>query len=701
MSTPLRVLILEDRPADAALVLHELRRAGFMLDWQRAETAPEYLAGLDSPLDLILADYDLPAFNALQALQLLHERGLDIPFIIVSGTIGEERAVLAIKQGATDYLLKDRLARLGPAVQQALEQKRLRDAKRDTEAALQQSEALNQAVLDSLPTRMAVLDKDGTIIAVNAAWRRLAQPNGGAELPGTGVGINYLAACRQVSGEGAATALAICEGIQAVLDGGHDHFNLEYPYRTPVERRWFAMNVTPMTGARGGVVLAYTDITERKRAEEQLRQHAFYDSLTGLPNRALFLDRLERAVARARRSKKYMFAVLFLDLDRFKTINDSLGHLVGDQLVIAMARRVEACVRGSDTVARFGGDEFAILLDDIAGVTAATLVAEYIQAQLMEPITLLGNEVVTTASIGIALSTTGYKQPEEILRDADIALYRAKAQGKARYELFDTAMYMQIVGLLQLEAELRRAVQQQELCLYYQPIVSLDDGMIVGVEALIRWRHPERGLIAPAEFIPLAEETGLIVPLGEWGLQTACAQMKAWHDEGLPHLCVAVNLSARQFRHKGISTLIERVVGETGLDPQYLRLELTESNIMDNVEETITVLHELRATGVQLAVDDFGTGYSSLSYLKRFPISILKIDRSFMSDTITDPNGTAIITAMIAMAHSLSLQVIAEGVETNGQLAFLQAQRCDAIQGYLFSRPLPASAVMSFVREGR
>jgi EAL domain-containing protein (putative c-di-GMP-specific phosphodiesterase class I) len=288
-----------------------------------------------------------------------------------------------------------------------------------------------------------------------------------------------------------------------------------------------------------------------------------------------------------------------------------------------------------------------------------------------------------------------------MLRDADIALYRAKAQGKARYELFDTAMYMQIVALLQLEADLRRAVHQQELCLYYQPIVSLDDGVIVGVEALIRWRHPERGLIGPAEFIPLAEETGLIVQLGEWGLQTACAQMKAWHDAGSPPLCVAVNLSARQFRHKGISSLIERVVGETGLDPQYLRLELTESNIMDNVEETITLLHELRATGVQLAVDDFGTGYSSLSYLKRFPISILKIDRSFVSDTTTDPNGSAIITAMIAMAHSLSLQVIAEGVETRDQLAFLRAQRCDAIQGFLFSRPLPAAAVMTFVRGGR
>jgi diguanylate cyclase (GGDEF)-like protein/PAS domain S-box-containing protein len=433
------------------------------------------------------------------------------------------------------------------------------------------------------------------------------------------------------------------------------------------------------------------DITERKQAEERLRQHALADALTGLPNRVLFTDHLHLAVEQSKRSRDYRFAVLFLDLDRFKMINDSLGHTVGDQLLVAIARQLEHCLRAGDTVARLGGDEFAILLNDIAHFDDAIRVAERVLHDLKLPFNLDGHEVFTTASIGIALSNNRYEVAEAVLRDADTAMYRAKAEGKARYEVFDMVMHARVVALLQLENDLRRAIERDEFCLHYQPIVELADGSITGFEALVRWQHPERGLVRPAEFVPVAEETGLIVPLGRWVLRAACAQMRRWHmlSPAHRHLKLSVNLSGKEFAQADLCAQIEQTLAVTHFDPHCLQLEITESVLMENAGTIVSMLWRLRELGVELALDDFGTGYSSLSYLRRFPIQTLKIDRSFMR--VEEDENAEIVRTIILLARNMRKDVVAEGVETPTQRAILRALDCTYAQGYLFSAPQDAA----------
>ncbi len=436
------------------------------------------------------------------------------------------------------------------------------------------------------------------------------------------------------------------------------------------------------------------EIAERQRAEARLQHTATHDTLTNLPNRVLFMERLRQSIKRAKQRPKHLFAVFFIDLDRFKLINDSLGHLAGDQLLIAVANRLEVCIRPGDMVARLGGDEFVILLDNIRDISQATNVANRIQNELAVPVNLNGHTIFTTASIGITISTQKYKRPEDFLRDADTAMYHAKSQGKARHELFDTAQHTQVVTRLRLETELRQAIERQEFQIYYQPIVSLTNGQITGVEALLRWQHPQRGLIGPKDFIPLAEETRLIVPIGEWVLHTACAQTRAWHAAGYDTLRLAVNVSTHQFQQQNLPDLIKAVLSETGL-AYALTLEITESVILKDKDKelALTALNELRAMGVRISIDDFGLG-SSLNNLKLLPLDTLKIDQTFVRGMTASPGGgddAAIITAIITMAHSLGMKVIAEGVETEEQLAFLQAQQCNEIQGYLVSPPVPAN----------
>lgn len=432
------------------------------------------------------------------------------------------------------------------------------------------------------------------------------------------------------------------------------------------------------------------EISDRQRAEKQLIHGAFHDTLTALPNRALFMDRLEHAVERTKRSKDYLIAVLFLDLDRFKIVNDSLGHMVGDQLLLAITSRIKTCLRSGDTFARLGGDEFTILLEDIKDISDAERVANRIQEELKLPFNLNGHEVFTTASIGIALSKTAYDRPEQLLRDADTAMYRAKALGKARHEVFDTAMHKSAIALLQLETDLRRAIERQEFRLHYQPIVSIENCKLVGFEALIRWQHPDRGFISPAEFITVAEETGLIVPIGWWIFREACYQMHLWQKKfpTNPPLTISVNISAKQFSRPELSEKIKQILQETSLDPCTLKLELTESAIMENAESATVMLSQLRKLGVQLYMDDFGTGYSSLSYLQRFPINTLKIDRSFIIGIGTGDENREIVRTIVALARNLGMNVTAEGVETDEQLAFLRTLECDFGQGYFFSEPV-------------
>lgn len=435
-----------------------------------------------------------------------------------------------------------------------------------------------------------------------------------------------------------------------------------------------------------GLIHVVRDITKRKETEKQLEHQAFYDQLTNLPNRTLFTTYLEHVNERTIRDKSYQFAVLFIDLDRFKIINDSLGHIVGDLLLIAVARRLEACIRPEDMISRFGGDEYVIFLENIKDVSDTVRLADRIQKELTSPFDLDGQEVFITTSIGIALSSSGYNREEDIIREADSAMYRAKANGRACYEIFDSRMHDTAMKLLQLEADLRRAVKNQEFIVNYQPIMSLTTDRIVGVEALLRWQHPQRGIISPMEFIPLAEETGLISTIGEWILRTACAQNMKWQNEGFDPLLMKVNFSVRQFKRKDLLDVVKKAIEETNMPSHLLDVEITESIATE--DHCILLLNELSAMGVHISIDDFGTGYSSLGYLKQLPINAIKIDKSFVKDIALETNAEGIVKAIIAMAHNLKIRVVAEGVETEEQKSFLQAHHCDEMQGYLFSPPV-------------
>jgi diguanylate cyclase (GGDEF)-like protein len=432
------------------------------------------------------------------------------------------------------------------------------------------------------------------------------------------------------------------------------------------------------------------ELVERKRAEERLAYDALHDALTGLPNRTLFFDRLGQKIEHARRHPEDLFAVLFIDLDRFKVVNDSLGHTVGDQMLVATAQRLTQCLRSEDTVSRLSGDEFAILLSDIRDISDAIRVAERVQTKLTSTSMIENLNRVTTASIGIAVYKDSYTHPQELLRDSDSAMYRAKAMGGGHYVIFDDAMYANAMALMQMEADLKRAVENNEWQVYYQPIVRLPDKEIIGMEALLRWNHPQRGIIFPAEFIHIAEDTGLILPIGKYVLQEACAQVKAWRKGKYPTLWVSVNLSGRQFQDQNLLSIVQQNL--IGFKPteEILHLEITESVAMKDLSQSTRILNELDQLGVKVSLDDFGIGYSSLGYLNRFPIRILKIDRSFINDINENRNSEAIISAIISMGHALKLEVVAEGVETDEQLAFLQSISCDEIQGYLISPPLPA-----------
>src|SRR6266446_348738 len=436
-----------------------------------------------------------------------------------------------------------------------------------------------------------------------------------------------------------------------------------------------------------------------QESKDHFRHAAFHDALTHLPNRALLAENLKFVIERAKQHEDYQFAVLFLDLDRFKNVNDSLGHSIGDQLLIAMARRLESCIREVDMVARLGGDEFAILLDGIPNQAEATNMCRRIQEKLQSPFNLSGHEVFTTTSIGIALSSTGYDHPENMLRDADTAMYRAKAQGKACYEVFDKGMHTHAVYLLQMENDLRRAIDRDELRVYYQPIVALDSGQLAGFEALIRWQHPERGFINPADFIPLAEDTGLIVPLGLWILKRACRQLCQWQWQSPANrsLFISVHLSGKQVAQPDLVENIRDILEETNVDAKYLKLEITESAVMENAELAARLLKRLHELGVQLSIDDFGTGYSSLSYLHRFPVNTLKIDRSFVGRIGEAAENIEIVRTVISLAENMGMEVVAEGVETLSQLSQLRKLNCQYGQGYLFSRPVDAASVTQWI----
>jgi diguanylate cyclase (GGDEF)-like protein/PAS domain S-box-containing protein len=560
-------------------------------------------------------------------------------------------------------------------------------------AALQESEERFRSAFDHAAIGMALVAPDGRWLQVN---RSLCEIIGYSEQELRATNFQEITHEEDLQ--------IVVGNISQVLAGKITTYQTEKRYvhqaGHPV---WVLLSVSPVRVPQTNslrFIFQIQDITDRKRAEEQLLHDALHDGLTGLPNRALFTDRLNLAIARAKRRDDYGFTVLFLDLDRFKTINDSLGHLVGDQLLIGIARRLESCLRTGDTVARLGGDEFTILLDDIGEDPGDVIhLTERIKKELGRPFNLGGHEVFTSVSIGIAPSTTGYERPDDVLRDADTAMYRAKSLGKARHVVFDGEMHARAVNLLQLETDLRRAIERHEFLVYYQPIITLATGQLYGFEALVRWRHPKHGLISPADFIPIAEETGMIVNIGQWVLAEACRQLCAWQKRfpSSAPFSMSVNLSARQFAQPDLIGQVRQVLQETGLDAKYLKLEITESAVMDNSEQAIETLKQLRALGVELSIDDFGTGYSSLSYLHRFPISMLKIDRSFVNQMTEQNENTELVRTIVMLAGNLGMDVVAEGIETETQLSQLQALDCKRGQGYYFARPMDAATAQNFL----
>lgn len=564
--------------------------------------------------------------------------------------------------------------------------------RRQAEDALRKSEEQFRLIFELAPIGIALNTLDGHFLRVNQAFCEVMGYTAEELLSLSFVDITHP--------DDLGSDLTFTHQL---IQGKLTHFQIEKRYLAKDGKVVITLlQATLIRDAAGNplhTIAQVVDITDRKRMEDQLAYDAFHDALTGLPNRLLFMDRLRHVLVRNQRSCDQQFAVLFLDLDRFKVINDSLGHLVGDQLLVAISQRLQACLRPGDTVARLGGDEFTILLDPIKHAGDATQVAERIHQAIQLPFSLDGHEIYTSVSIGIALNDACYAQPDEVLRNADTALYRAKAQGRASYAIFNAEMHNRAVALLQLETDLRRAIERQELRVFYQPIISLMTGRLSGFEALVRWQHPEKGLISPAAFIPVAEETGLIIAIGQWVLQETCQQLRQWQlaFSSATSLHVNVNLSSKQFSQPDLIYQVAQVLHQTELAPDCLKLEITESGIMENASSAATLLQQLKALGVQLCIDDFGTGYSSLSRLHQFPIDTLKIDRSFIRTMTSEGENAEIVQAILTLAQNLEMEVVAEGVETEEQLQQLRQLHCKYGQGYFFAKPLNSKAATALI----
>ena len=569
MPTNFTLLLVEDNLHDAELILETLRGAGFDPHYRQVQTRDEYLRELNALPDIILSDFSLPQFDGKAALELLKTTGLEIPFIIVSGCIGEEMAVECMKAGAADYLLKDRLGRLPHAVSQALDRKRL--------------------------------------------------------------------------------------------------------------------------------------LEEKRQAEQKLFLETFHDPLTGLPNRTLFLDRVNRVILRNQRDTTKIFAVAYLHLDGFQIVHNSLGPSAEDRLLIDVSRRILMRVRSADTLARLEGEDFVLLLDNLKADDDATRVAERVRKEFLVPFSLDGQDIFITATLGITLSVTGYKDAEHVLRDAKTAVNRAQALGRPGFAIFDQVMHDQAMTRLRLETDLRQALERNEFRLYYQPIIELATGQVAGFEALIRWQHPEQGLITPHAFLTVAGELRLLPSIGEWSCQEACGRLRDWQNKFPTRtpLTMSVNLSTEQFSDANLVLKLREVLRRTGIEPGSLKIEITESEIMESPKAVSEILHQLKLLGIDGCLDDFGTGYSSLSYLQQLPITFIKIDQSFVRRLGGEDDASAIVKTIVVLSHQLGRKIIAEGVETPEHLTILKSLGCEYAQGYLFSKPLPQCEIKNLLASRR
>jgi diguanylate cyclase (GGDEF)-like protein/PAS domain S-box-containing protein len=812
MNKQIRVLHLEDNPFDAGLIRRRLvdEHPGCEITWVHGKD--DFEATLNGPgFDLILCDYNLDGYNGLAALELAQTKQPGVPVIIVTGTLDEDQAVDCIKANATDYVLKNRLHRLGRAVTRALREAAEQRERRRAEDALRQGERRLQLALEASEVSVWEFDVETGHVAFSRelgpflgyaeqdvparieAWEALVHPDDvkrlrlalakhyRGETPRLEIeyrirskdgewhwlqtvgrtvrrdsqgratmmsGTHHDVTERRRAGEmlrlqelaidAATNAILIVDALapdfpvvhvnrafqritgyrpdevigrncrflqrddrdqpdlerlrEAVATGAEASVLLRN-YQKDGTLFWNNIRISPLRNDEGVVthfVGIQSDVTELKQYEAELEYRANYDGLTGLANKNLLNDRLDHAISFTDRSHR-KFALLYLDLDRFKIINDSLGHASGDALLRTIALRLRSCVRESDTVARLGGDEFAVVLHEVENTGWIAGIAQKILTEVDQPIAIDGRDVFTSASIGICVFPDDGDNRDALLKHADTAMYRAKHAGRNQVCFYTEDLNADALERLQLEADLRRALALHEFELHYQPRLDLHTGRITSLEALIRWRRPDGELVPPRRFIPVAEETGLIVPIGEWVLRTACEQMRTWRDAGHTSLRVAVNLSPRQFRQPDLTATIRSILADTGLESRHLELEITESVAMHDPEASRGVLEKLSALGVLHAIDDFGTGYSSLAYLKRFPIDFLKIDQSFVQGVPDDADDANIVRAIIALGLSLEVTLIAEGVETEAQSDFLHAHGCHEIQGYLFCKPKPAA----------
>jgi diguanylate cyclase (GGDEF)-like protein/PAS domain S-box-containing protein len=674
---PLKILLVEDSDSDAGLLMRALRRGGFDATFHRVETAEDMAAALVSPdFDLVISDYNLPDFDAPGALSVLQAAKIDLPFIVVSGNIGEDSAVNLMKRGASDYILKDSMTRLPAVVQREL-------AEFETRRQLKRSEAhlrLAAKVFESSREAIVITDAQRKIVSVNRAF---------VEITGyqTQDAIDQSISILNASSENSAVLKRMWSEVEAngFWQGEIStkrKLGPDYPVRLSIT------SVKDELGVDQNYVLVGTDITEHKQAIERINYLAHYDVLTDLPNRVSMQGRVAQVLAQAKEANTRV-SVLFVDLDRFKAINDSLGHHAGDAVLKGVAARLKACMRTSDIVSRLGGDEFVVVLPQ-TDEEGAKEVANKIREALSVPYVFDNQNLTVTPTIGISVYPEDGEDAETLIRNADSALYHAKDSGRNNFLFFTQRMNLAAIERMVLENGLRAALEREEFVLHYQPQIELETGTLIGAEALIRWQHPERGLLQPARFIPLAEESDLIVAMGDWVTREACRQNAAWQHAGLPALPVSVNLSARQLLNRSLTKTVQDILRETGLAPRYLELELTESMLMDNAGTPTNVIAELADHGVTFAIDDFGTGYSNLGYLRRFPIHRLKLDQSFVRGITSHQGDAAIVRAVLGLASNLRLKVLAEGVETEEQMEFLRNEGCDEIQGYLIGKPMPA-----------
>jgi diguanylate cyclase (GGDEF)-like protein/PAS domain S-box-containing protein len=688
-----RVLLVEDNLGDAHLLREMFREQGgrdsqltHVSCMSEAET---HL--ISRAVDIILLDLGLPDTQGLGALRRAHLAAPRIPLVVLTGLDDESMAAQALQEGAQDYLIKGQIERrsLFRALRYAVERKNM-------EEALFVEKERAEVTLNSIGDAVACTDISGNITFLNTVASRMTGWS-----TQEAIGRPFANLFRILD---ATTRATIPNPMAlAVLHNRHVHL----PPNSILVRRDgreipIEDSVAPIHDREGqatGAVLVFRDVSETRAMALKLTHSAQHDFLTGLPNRMLLNDRVGQAIAFATRRGKRV-GVLFLDLDGFKHINDSLGHAIGDQLLQSIATNLVECVRTSDTVSRQGGDEFVILISEIDELADAALAARRLLKAVARPHSIGQHDLHVTTSIGVSVYPDDGLDAETLIKTADTAMYQAKENGRQSYRFFKPAMNVRAVERQFIEESLRRALERDEFVLHYQPKVNLRTGEISGAEALLRWTHPIRGAIAPADFIPVAEDCGLIVPIGNWVLREACRQARAWKDAGVRVATMAVNISAMEFRNENFLEGVFLILEETGLDPRSLELELTESVLMKHAESTETILKALKVAGVQLAIDDFGTGYSSLSYLRKFPIDTLKIDQSFIRQITTAPDETTIVTAVISMGRSLNLRVVAEGLETRQELEFLQAHHCDEAQGYYFSRPIPPEQFVTLFDTG-